>query len=166
MQQLNLKDNLIDYNNLFIYDNYTGNLLWANNTGRMLAGSLAGTLRKDGYVGIYLNGKYLFAHRVIWEMFNGPIPEGLFIDHIDRIRNNNRIDNLRIGTFQENHFNRTKQSNNKSGFKGVCWHKKKWVSQIKIDGKNKFLGFFDTPEEAYKKYCEVAIERYGEFVRL
>ena len=74
----------------------------------------------------------------------------------------------RICTFQQNHFNRGKQVNNKSGYKGVSWHKQKekWVAQIKIEGKNKFLGFFTDPEKAYKAYCERAIEHYGEFAKL
>ena len=101
-------------------------------------------------------------------MHNGEIPSGLVIDHIDANRSNNRIANLRICTFQQNHFNRGKQSNNKSGFKGVSWHKQKqkWVAQIKIEGRNKFLGFFADPVKAYEKYCEKAIEYYGEYAKL
>ena len=156
----------MDYKNLFEYDN--GFLFWKINISNIKAGSLAGTLRDDGYIGIYLNGNYLFAHRIIWEMFNGPIPEGLVVDHIDGDRAWNLIANLRICTFQQNHFNRGKQSNNKSGFKGVCWHKQKqkWVAQIKIDGRNKFLGFFHDPELACQAYCKVALECYGEYAKL
>lgn len=157
----------MDYNNLFNYDN--GFLFWREGQqGHARAGDLVGTLREDGYIGIVIRGKYCFAHRIIWEMFNGPIPVGLVVDHIDADRANCSIENLRICTFQENHFNRGKMSNNKSGFKGVSWHKQKskWVAQIKIDGKNKFLGFFSDPEVAYEAYCKVAIERYGEYVKL
>jgi hypothetical protein len=157
----------MDYKNLFHYQD--GNLYWIESPAFNIAqGSLAGTLRADGYIGIYLNKKYLFAHRIIWEIFNGAIPKGLVIDHINGNRSDNRIENLRICTFQQNHFNRGKQSNNKSGFKGVSWHKQKqkWVAQIKIDGRNKFLGYFVDPEKAYEKYCEVALERYGEYAKL
>jgi hypothetical protein len=50
------------------------------------AGTIAGTLRSDGYIGIYINKKYHMAHRVIWEMFSGEIEGGLFVDHIDMVR--------------------------------------------------------------------------------
>lgn len=157
----------MDFKNLFVYNN--GDLFWIDSPNSLVpAGSLAGSLREDGYIGIFINGKYFFAHRIIWEMFNQEIPASMVIDHIDGIRNNNRIENLRVCTFQQNHFNRGKQSNNKSGFKGVSWHKQKqkWVAQIKIDGRNKFLGFYTDPVKAYEKYCEVARERYGEFAKL
>jgi hypothetical protein len=157
----------MDYNNLFEYKD--GDLIWINSPNNLVpAGSKAGSLRNDGYVGIFVKGTYYFAHRIVWEMFNGEIPTGLVIDHIDGNRANNRIENLRLCTFQQNHFNRGKQSNNKSGFKGVSWHKQKqkWVAQIKIDGRNKFLGFFTDPVKAYEKYCEVALERYGEYARI
>ena len=111
--------------------------------------------------------KYHWVHRVVYTMHHGEIPEGMSIDHINNIRDDNRIENLRMCTHQQNHYNRGKQSNNKSGYKGVSWHKQKgkWVAQIKIDGRNKFLGFFEDPKEAYDKYCEVAIGRYGEFAQ-
>lgn len=157
----------MDYKNLFKYEN--GDLYWIDSPNSLVpAGSKAGSLRNDGYVGIFIKGTYYFAHRIIWEMFNGEIPVGLVIDHIDGNRSNNMVENLRICTFQQNHFNRGKQSNNKSGFKGVSWHKQKqkWVAQIKLDGRNKFLGFFTDPVKAYEKYCEIAIERYGEYAKL
>ena len=157
----------MDYHNLFTIDNDT--LYWRHRANSCTpAGTKAGTLRNDGYIGIFIKGKYFFAHRILWEMQVGLIPQGLFLDHINGIRDDNRISNLRICTTQENAYNRAKQSNNKSGFKGVCWHKQKqkWVAQIKIDGRNKFLGFFIDPTDAYARYCEVAIERYGDFAQL
>ena len=157
----------MDYKSLLRYEG--GDLFWIESPNSLVsAGQKAGTLRSDGYIGIFIKGTYYFAHRTIWEMFNGEIPAGLVIDHIDGVRWNNRIENLRACTFQQNHFNRGKQSNNKSGFKGVSWHKQKqkWVAQIKIDGRNKFLGFFVDPVKAYEKYCEVAIMRYGEYAKL
>jgi hypothetical protein len=156
----------MDFNNLFEYRD--GELFWLVRAGRYPIGHKAGTLRKDGYVGVYYKGKYYFAHRIIWEMLRQDIPGDLVIDHIDGDRSNNRIENLRLCTFRENHYNRKIPSHNKSGFKGVSWHKQKqkWVAQIKIEGRNKFLGFFDDPLEAYGAYCEKAIEYYGEYARL
>ena len=157
----------MDYKNLFEYKD--GMLIWREDKrGFTKAGCLAGSLRRDGYIGLALSTKYLFAHRVVWEMHYGEIPEGMLIDHINGDRSDNRIDNLRLCTTRQNAYNRGKTAANKSGFKGVCWHKQKakWVAQITIDGKNKFLGFFTDPEEAYIAYCEVALTRYGEFARL
>jgi hypothetical protein len=156
----------MDYNNLFTYKN--GILHYKMNVAFMKVGDKAGTLRSDGYIGIYIQKKYHWAHRIIWTIFNGEIPEELFIDHIDGNRSNNLIENLRLCTTQENAYNRGKQSNNKSGYKGVSFHKQKqkWVAQIKLEGKNKFLGFFVNPEDAYEAYCAKAVEHYGEFASL
>ena len=72
----------MDYKSLFIYEE--GDLYWTARSNSLVpAGSKAGSLRKDGYVGIFINGTHYFAHRIIWEMFNGEIPEDMVIDHID-----------------------------------------------------------------------------------
>lgn len=157
----------MDYNSLFVYED--GELFWiVKPCKNMPIGMRAGTLRKDGYIGIFINGTYNFAHRVIWIMHNGEIPAGLVIDHINGERADNRLANLRVCTFQENHYNRKPRSDNKSGFRGVSWHKQKqkWVAQITVGGKSKFLGFFANPEDAYIAYCKMALEHYGEFARL
>lgn len=88
-------------------------------------------------------------HRVVWELVNGPIPEGMQIDHIDGNRTNNFLVNLRVVTHQQNCMNRTKA-------KGYCWHKitKKWISSIKVTGKLKHLGYFNTEAEARQAYLD------------
>jgi hypothetical protein len=151
----------MDYKNLFYIKE--DKLFWLEDD------QPAGYLGNDGYIKIHIGNRcYLYAHRVLWEMQVGKIPTDLYLDHINRIRHDNRITNLRLCTHQQNHFNRTKQSNNKSGYKGVSWHKQKskWVAQIKVDKRNKFLGFFDNAEEAYGVYCDAATSAYGEFARL
>ena len=97
-------------------------------------------------------------------------PDNLpFIDHIDRDKTNNDLSNLRWCTRQENSMNASKSKGNTSSqYKGVCWdkQKKKWQSQIMIDGKNIYLGCFLDEEKAARKYDQKAIEHFGEFASL
>ena len=90
------------------------------------------------------------------------------VDHINGDGLDNRRDNLRVASPSENSRNQRRKSSNKSGFKGVCWHKytKKWTARITVEGKQKSLGYFDTPEDAYEAYCKEAIEKYGKYARL
>jgi hypothetical protein len=87
------------------------------------------------------------------------------IDHINGIKDDNRIENLRECTQAQNLGNQGKHSNNKSGFKCVFQqkHAKKWVAQIARSGKIAYLGSFTTPEAAHAAYCAAAVEYFGEF---
>lgn len=116
---------------------------------KVSAGSLVGHKEKDGYLRLRLLGKAYQAHRVIWEMHNGAIPPGMFIDHINHIRDDNRIENLRLVSAKENSRNR-KLGKNSSGFMGVTWCKasEKWLAQIKVDGTNINLGYYTDKDEA------------------
>lgn len=89
-------------------------------------------------------------------------------DHINGITLDNRIENLRVCTSAENNRNRRISRNNTSGFLGVSYDKKanKWRAQIEVNGVNKRLGVFDTPEEAYIVYCRAAVHYFGEFTRV
>ncbi|MDA6380520.1 HNH endonuclease signature motif containing protein [Escherichia coli] len=69
---------------------------------------------------IMINGKAYPAHRLAWLIVYGTMPDG-FIDHINRVRTDNRISNLRLVTHSENMQNRKIQKNNKSGYRGVSW---------------------------------------------
>jgi hypothetical protein len=93
--------------------------------------------------------KKLSLHRVVYELARGAIPAGLQIDHIDGDKTNNFLSNLRVVTNQQNQWNQTKA-------KGYCWHKqnKKWMAYIKLNGKNKFLGYYDTESEAHQAYLD------------
>lgn len=116
------------------------------------------------------NYERVHLHRIIVErMQDGkPLEDGQFVDHISGDTLDNRRENLRIATKQQNMANSRLKKNNTSGFRGVSWQKrdKKWKAEIRIDGKKKFLGNFDKKEDAYKAYCDKAIELYGEFARL
>jgi hypothetical protein len=86
------------------------------------------------------------------------------IDHIDNIRSNNNINNLRWCSLKENSYNKKISKNNTSGFKGVHLEHNKWRVQIRINGKNKHLGLFDNIEDAIIARYNKAKELYGEFL--
>jgi hypothetical protein len=90
---------------------------------------------------------HLRAHQFIYYCVHKEIVEQ--IDHINGVKDDNRIENLRAVTHQQNHFNRTKA-------KGYTWHKpnNKWLAYIKRDGKKIHLGYFDTEEEAHGAYLD------------
>lgn len=90
------------------------------------------------------------------------------IDHRDLNGLNNQKSNLRVCTRSENQCNRALQSNNKSGFIGVCWwsRDKNWRAQIKTNGINKNLGYYPTAEIAAKFRDEAAKRMHGAFARL
>lgn len=87
------------------------------------------------------------------------------IDHIDRDPMNNRRSNLRKATRSQQGMNRKRQSNNTSGFIGVYWNKreKKWVAALKINGKQKPLGYFLNKDDAIKARLRAEKEYFGEF---
>lgn len=89
-----------------------------------------------------------YAHRLVWFIFNGQIPDGLMIDHIDLDKSNNRLDNLRLITKSGNAQNRR--------CRGCFWDARtnKWRAQIKIGGKSKHLGFFVEEQDARIAYLE------------
>lgn len=91
------------------------------------------------------------AHRVSWEMKNGPIPKGMFIDHICRNVACVRPDHLRLATPKQNLEHLAEiRANNTSGYRGVCWNKKQgfWQATVVHNYQRHFLGFFDTAEDA------------------
>ena len=116
-------------------------------------GDRVGTPKSDGYRLIGHKGKKYREHRVIYEMHYGPIPEGLDIDHINRDRADNRIENLRAVTRSQNIQN--------SSWKGT--HKKgnKWRAYIQLGDKKTYLGTYDTEEQAHQSYKEAKLLHHG-----
>jgi hypothetical protein len=90
------------------------------------------------------------------------------VDHIDGNGLNNQRSNIRPCSRSENMRNRGAYRNNTSGFKGVFWfaRDRRWRARIRVDGKDKHLGFFDDPEAAHEAYCAAAAELHGEFARV
>ena len=148
------------------YNPETGEMYWRERKqGRKFG--LLGSLDGKGHLRICINGKQHAAHRLAWLYVHGEWPKDQ-IDHINCVKTDNRIANLREATNAENMRNVGKQSNNTSGIKGVSWHKhtRKWRATIKVDGKSKHLGLFDCPELAALVYSEHAEKLHGEFARI
>jgi hypothetical protein len=96
-------------------------------------------------------------------------PKGLFTDHINHDKLDNRRSNLRMCTTSQNGANRLKQTKvSSSKFKGVTWHKRDGVWQVMLrkNGRAIFIGYFGNEEEAAMKYNEFAIKEFGEFAKL
>ena len=91
------------------------------------------------------------------------------VDHIHHNALNNTKNNLRMATNAQNVQNSAgKQSNNTSGYIGVCWHKccQKWQARINKGGKRITIGLFTCKIEAAKARDKMAIKHYGEFANL
>ena len=126
-----------------------GGLFWIKAGKRRKVGDRAGCLLSDGYRRIRLEGKPYKEHRLIYLIHNSvwDITDlSQEIDHINRIKDDNRIENLRVVTRQENNFN--------TNVKGYCWdkEKQKWKARIRINGKYKHLGYFDYKTDARLAY--------------
>lgn len=150
---------------LFMYDQNTG--LFIRNitmSSRAQKGNIAGTLCPDGYISISINRKIYRAHRLVWLYCFEEWPSE-FIDHINGIRNDNRLDNLREVTKTINAWNTKAHIDNMVGIKGVYFNKQNnnYRAQIRFNGKTVSLGSFKTPEEAKEAYDNKAKEIQGEF---
>jgi hypothetical protein len=107
------------------------------------------TDNKGGYLVGEIGGIAIYAHRVLWALVHGEWPDGE-IDHINGNRRDNRLENLRLVTTQENLMNKGLQVNNSSGHVGVAFEKDrgKWKAFVKFDGKNINLGRFENIDDA------------------
>ena len=136
----------------FVDDN--GVLRWRVNRRRARAGAIAGHIKRSKcgteYWYVRVGGKKYFAHRIVWAMIYGDCPAHLQIDHVRGNGLNNSKENLRLVTHGENSRNQTKPRNNTSGVTGVCWDKTcgRWMAQIRVNGRQRYLGRYDTIEEA------------------
>jgi hypothetical protein len=150
---------------LLYYHPESGIFTWLVKRGKSRAGARAGHQHKlTGYRVIGVNGKIYPEHRLAWLYMTGNWPINK-IDHIDREQTNNIWSNLRAATTQQNAGNCKIRSDNTSGYRGVSWYRNngKWRAGIKIDGKDKHLGFFNSPEEAFEAYKAKAMEVFGEY---
>lgn len=136
-----------------------------SNTASVTVGDEAGTMC-TGYLRIMVCGKRYLAHRLAWFYMTGK-PANCLIDHINGDRTDNRFSNLRLANRSQNGMNRNIQRNNKSGYPGVCWHKKlcKWTVSFKKNKKQVHVGCFDDLDEAISASMMARAENFGEFAR-
>ena len=155
---------------LLDYDRDTGIFVWKRRNidlfktesswktwNTRFSGTVAGRVDRYGYQEIRVLGARYKSHRLAWLYHYGEWPS-LEIDHINRIKNDNRIENLREVSHLHNLQNQKEaQKNNKStGILGVSFHKasEKFVANISLNGSRKYIGLFLTKQEAHKAYVK------------
>lgn len=150
---------------LFDYDPETGLLRWKiDRQGGAHAGDIVQSRDGHGYIQVTIDAKNLRAHRVIWAMCHGQWPSGQ-IDHINGVRDDNRISNLRVASPRQNSSNLGLAKTNTSGFRGVSYSRArgKWEAYIRSNGKHVHLGRFDRREDAVRARDAAARSAFGEF---
>ena len=128
-------------------------------------GSLLNCKTQDNYLEAGVDGKNIRVHRIIYFMFYGYLPR--VVDHINGNTLDNRIENLRAATHSQNSWNAKISKRNKSGVKGVSWHKtaSKWVAHIGIKRKLVYLGLHESLQQAEQAVKQARLNLHGEFAR-
>lgn len=145
---------------LFDYDATTGALVWKKRlSNRTAVGRVAGARDRHGYLVIGIRGRLYKAHRLAWLHAYGRWPR-VHLDHINGVRHDNRINNLRECVDAENTQNVGINKRNRSGYTGVSWDtaRHKWFSSIAVGGKTYALGRYDSPDAAYSAYLNAKAE--------
>lgn len=114
---------------------------------RAMPGMFAGSPNSDGYLRVKINNVAFRVHRVIWLITYGEWPDGQ-IDHINGVRDDNRIENLRAVSVVGNQQNQHMRVDNTSGTTGVRLESGAWTAKIRVRGKRLHLGRFKSLEEA------------------
>lgn len=155
---------LEDVRQCFHYDSEDGRLYWKwhpkqNMRTKFLGREFGAKNNKSGYIDGHFLGTHINEHRLIFLYHYGYLPKE--IDHIDRDGFNNKIENLRDVTRSQNNLNHNVRKTNKTGIKGVYWHKqtRKWSGSLTINKKKIYLGLFKTLDEA-KEAREIAERLY------
>ena len=144
---------------------FRGGAGW-HNFNRQFAGQIAGTRTKEGRLNIKINGQDYKRARIVWALHNGCWPTSQ-IDHKNGDVSDDRIENLRPATAQQNAQNRSHTTNNSSGFMGVTYHKQtgKWWARITLAGKTQSLGLHHTIPDALTVVKEARRRTFGDFAR-
>lgn len=159
-----------------VYDLDTGNFLWKkrplkhfksygwwNCWNRRWSGTQAGSFDSKGYKMICIDKKVYRSHRLAWFITYGEWPRSE-IDHIDRNKRNNRINNLREATRSQNELN-SSVTNGKSGIRGVWWNtqNRTWIARITCNYRTIYLGSFKNKNDAIATRRVAERKYYGEF---
>jgi len=156
-----------DVQRMFNYLPDTGELVWKVDQGKnKTKGKKLQSISCSGYLRVVINKKGYLAHRLVYLLHAGYLPD--IVDHVDRDKLNNRIENLRAANNLQNCRNSASRKNSTSRYLGVSKVKKynKWVAQIMIKGKQTNLGWFTDEWEAALAYNTAAKEHFGEFANL
>lgn len=159
-------DEVKKWDEIFDYDHDTGELRWkVKPCDKVRCGDIAGSKSNKGYLQVGYKGKQYRAHRIVYEMVHGSIPVGMQIDHKNRVKDDNRLENLRLATNLENSRNGSMSSNNTSGSTGVFWDKGtgKWRASLCLSGKHFHLGIFTHKPDAIDARLAAEKLYYGAF---
>ena len=158
-----IRNGIISHDRLKDVINYspnTGDIIATASRGRVKQGDVLGSLDKGGYVVLRIDNREYKGHRIAWFYTHGEWPNGQ-MDHINHIKNDNRLKNIRVVSDAENKKNLALSKDNTSGITGVYWFKpaKLWKAQINVNGKGKVLGYFKNRLDAAecRKKAEVSL---------
>ena len=148
-----------------IFDYKDGEIYWKKIKvkNQVQAGDVAGFITNNNYKNVRLDGKKIPVHHIIFIMHYGYLPKK--IDHKDNNRLNNRIENLRIATTENNNQNAVRRKDNTTGVKGVnfCKRDKRFIARIQANSSRHLVGYFKTLEEAEKALVAARKEYHKEF---
>ena len=150
-----------------LFEYKDGSLYWkVRKAPHVKIGAKVGSPEVNGYETVYVDGRNWRIHRLVFLMQHGYLPKVL--DHINGDRKDNCIENLREATACQNAYNKPAQSNNKSGEKGVRWHKqiKHWCVEIQVNKVKHYLGIYKDLELAALVASEARDLYHGKFARI
>jgi hypothetical protein len=147
------------------YDKETGDMTWKVRRGRMAwPGAKAGTMGPIGYKQVGLFGFRYMLHRVAWFMHYGEWPENE-LDHINGIRDDNRIENLRPATREQNTQFCKMRKDNTTGVKGVSFRDGRYLARVRLNGTRKHIGIFSNLNDAEAAIKAAREEMHKEFAK-
>ena len=120
-------------------------------------GDIAGCVQSDGYGKVSLKSKVYYAHRIVWEMHHGKIPDGMMVDHIVGDKRNYSLENLRLASPRENTCNKVMPSNNTSGVVGVRLYEK----EVKGKVYSYWRAFWNNYETRKQEYKDFPVHKLG-----
>lgn len=144
----------------FFYDPDTGFLHWKQRpSNNVMWGDQVGGSDRNGYLQVKLNGVFYRQHNFVWIMHNGDIPDGVTIDHKNKNKDDNRLDNLRLATARQQEIHRRVK-----GFtRQMDCTLRPWRSRHSVDGRMTNIGSFSTALQARLAYERHTYELEPEF---